>query len=298
MNAPQAVAVGPKAPLASPAKLMPASAATALDGSVFIAKAWTALDRAVYEQAGLDWAKRGRHDLAVAWLSEAIMLDPTIAQTYYDRGNSWFVLAAYDKAVDDYSAEIRIAGDQARSYYQRGLAYEKLGEPEKALLDYQRRLDEAPTDPEADSAVARVLATLTAKWSDAGFGQIHAVHVVAEAGSVVVPVLVNGEITLKFIVDSGAADVSIPSDVVSTLIRTGSLKPADITGEQIYQLANGSEMWSKTFNIRTLKVGDIVVENVRATIAPPAGELLLGQTFLKRFSAWSIDNDNRLLLLK
>jgi len=301
-NVPLAVAAGLKAPLGSSLKSMPASAPTsaaaALDARVFVANAWTALDRAVYEQAGLDWAKRGRHDLAVAWLSEAIMLDPTIAQTYYYRGNSWFVLADYDKAIDDYSAEIRIAGDRARSYYQRGLAYEKLGEPEKALLDFQRRLDEAPTDAEADGAVARILAALTAKWSDAGLGQIHAVHVDSQAGSFVVPVLVNGDITLKFIVDSGAADVSIPSDVVSTLMRSGSLKPADITGEQAYQLANGSEMWSRTFTIRTLKVGDIVVENVRATIAPPEGELLLGQTFLKRFNAWSIDNANRLLLLR
>ena len=35
--------------------------------------------------------KRGRHDLAVAWLSGAITLDPTDAQTYYYRGNSWFL---------------------------------------------------------------------------------------------------------------------------------------------------------------------------------------------------------------
>ena len=67
--------------------------------------------------------------------------------------------------------------------------------------------------------VARVLATLTAKWSDAGLGQIYAIHVVSQVGSFVVPVLVNGEITLNFIVDSGAADVSIPGDVVSTLIE-------------------------------------------------------------------------------
>jgi len=71
-----------------------------------------------------------------------------------------------------------------------------------------------------------------------------------------------------------------------------------MTGEEAYQLANGSEMFSKTFTLRSLKVGDIVVENVRATIAPPEGRLLLGQTFLKRFNAWSIDNANRLLLLR
>ena len=130
------VAVVPKAPLGSSSKSMsasaPTSAAAALEGSVFIANAWIVLDRAVYEQAELIGRKRGRHDLAVACSSAAIMLDPTDAQTYYYRGNSWFLLAAYDKAIDDYSAEIRIAGDHAHSYYQRGLAYEKLGEPEKS----------------------------------------------------------------------------------------------------------------------------------------------------------------------
>jgi clan AA aspartic protease (TIGR02281 family) len=272
--------------------------AATLEKSAFVANAWSALDRDVYEQAGIEWAKRGRHDLAVAWLSEAIMLDPTDSQAYYDRGNSWFLLADYGKAINDYSAEIRIAGDHARSYYQRGLAYEKLGQPEKALVDFQRRLGEAPADLAADSAVARILATLTAKWSNAGLGQIHVIQVASESGDFVVPVVVNGEITLNFIVDSGAADVSIPSDVASTLARTGSLKPADMTGEEAYQLANGSEMFSKTFTLRSLKVGDIVVENVRATIAPPEGRLLLGQTFLKRFNAWSIDNANRLLLLR
>jgi clan AA aspartic protease (TIGR02281 family) len=278
--------------------LAPTPLAARLETTAFVASAWSALDRAVYEQAGVEWAKRGRHDLAVAWLNEAIMLDPSDPQAYFDRGNAWFGLADYGKAIDDYSAEIRIAGDRAHSYYQRGLAYEKLGQPEKALVDFQRRLDAAPTDLAADSAVARVLATLTAKWSDAGLGQLHVIQIVSESGDFVVPVVINGEITLKFIVDSGAAEVSIPSDVASTLARAGSLTLTDMIGDEAYQLANGSEMLSKTFTLRSLKVGDIVVENVRAAIAPPQGKLLLGQTFFKRFNAWSIDNANRLLLLR
>ena len=36
-----------------------------------------------------------------------------------------------------------------------------------------------------------------------------------EGGTYVVPVLINDAITLDFVVDSGAADVSIPADVVS-----------------------------------------------------------------------------------
>ena len=45
-----------------------------------------------------------------------------------------------------------------------------------------------------------------------------------EGGVYVVPVLINNAITLDFIVDSGAADVSIPADVVMTLMRTGTIK--------------------------------------------------------------------------
>jgi len=290
-----AAAVERDALLGPPAKSPPAAT---LERSAFVANAWSMLDRDVYEQAGVEWAKRGRHDLAVAWLSEAILLDPKAPQAYYARGNSWFSLTDYGKAIDDYSTVIRIAPDHARSYYQRGLAYEKLGQPEKALADFQRRLDEAPTDVEADGAVTRVLAMLTAKWSDAGLGRIHVIRVAADSGDFVVPVVINEEITLKFIVDSGAADVSIPGDVASILMRTGSLKLTDIAGEQAYRLADGSEMVSKTITLRSLKVGDIVVENVRATIAPAEGKLLLGQTFLKRFNAWSIDNANHLLLLR
>ena len=178
--------------------LAPAAAKLALD-KIQLADAWTSLSRDAYEQAGLDWATKGRHELAVALFSEAIALDPADASAYYYRGSSWFSLAAYDKAIDDYSAEIRLAGGRALSHYQRGLAYEKRGELGKALRDFRRRLDEAPTDAEADSAVARVLAAIMAKWPTAGLEETHAIPVVSEDGAFVVPVLVNGEVTLKFV---------------------------------------------------------------------------------------------------
>jgi hypothetical protein len=113
----------------------------------------------------------------------------------------------------------------------------------------------------------------------------------------IVSVMINGKITLNFTIDSGAADVSVPSDVVSTLIRTGSITKEDFLGEQQYQLADGSVVPSATFIIRSLKVGDKVVENVKGSVAPPKGILLLGQSFLNRFNYWSIDNRQRLLFL-
>jgi predicted aspartyl protease len=77
-----------------------------------------------------------------------------------------------------------------------------------------------------------------------------------DGGTFVVPVLINGAVTLDFTIDSGAADVTVPADVFSTLTRTGTISGDDVIGEQTYVLANGSKTKSVTFTIRSLRVGD------------------------------------------
>jgi predicted aspartyl protease len=119
-----------------------------------------------------------------------------------------------------------------------------------------------------------------------------------QGGTFTVPVTVNGAMTLNFSVDSGAADVSIPADVVLTLMRTGTIDRGDFLGNRTYMLADGSTAPSPTFRIRTLKVGDREVRNVVASIAPVSGSLLLGQSFLSHFASWSIDNHRGTLVLE
>ena len=123
------------------------------------------------------------------------------------------------------------------------------------------------------------------------------VPMISDGGTFRVPVTINDELTLKFVIDSGAADVSVPADVVMTLLRTGTITDADFLGKQTYQLADGSTVPSQQFLIRTLKVGDATLENVVGSIAPVAGGLLLGQSFLSRFNTWSIDNHQQALIL-
>jgi clan AA aspartic protease (TIGR02281 family) len=118
-----------------------------------------------------------------------------------------------------------------------------------------------------------------------------------EEGAFIVPVTINGKITLNFTIDSGASDVAVPADVVSTLIRTGSIAEGDFIGQRQYQLADGSTVPSVVFILRSLKVGDKVVINVRANVTSAQGDLLLGQSFLSRFNSWSVDNKQRLLFL-
>jgi clan AA aspartic protease (TIGR02281 family) len=119
-----------------------------------------------------------------------------------------------------------------------------------------------------------------------------------DGGIFVVPVQINGTMTLDLIIDSGAADVSVPADVVSTLMRAGTIREADFIGQRTYVLADGSKSQSATFTIRSLRVGDMVLDNVRGSVASSQGSLLLGQSFLEHFKSWSIDNTKHELFLE
>jgi clan AA aspartic protease (TIGR02281 family) len=119
-----------------------------------------------------------------------------------------------------------------------------------------------------------------------------------EGGVYVVPVRLNGAITLNAVVDSGATDVSIPADVVLTLMRAKTISDKDFLGEQTYVLADGSRAPSSRFRIRSLKVGNSTIEDVDAIMAPANAVILLGQSFLGKFKSWSIDNDRHVLMLR
>jgi hypothetical protein len=116
-------------------------------------------------------------------------------------------------------------------------------------------------------------------------------------GTFLIPVLINGKIPLDFTIDSGATYVSVPADVVITLARTGTLQKSDFIGKENFTLADGSIVPSKTFVIRSLKVGNYLLKDVKANVADTKAVPLLGQSFLSRFDAWSIDNKRQVLLL-
>ena len=148
-----------------------------------------------------------------------------------------------------------------------------------------------PTQPQQPKAAS-------VSQPEAARSFVQSVPMQKQNGIFVVPVLINDSITLKFVVDSGASDVSIPADVVMTLMRTGTLTENDFLGTQTYKLADGSKVPSRTFRLKSLKVGDMVIENVTGSMAAVEGSLLLGQSFLGRFKSWSIDNTKHALVLE
>ncbi|HYC10371.1 MAG TPA: retropepsin-like aspartic protease, partial [Steroidobacteraceae bacterium] len=129
------------------------------------------------------------------------------------------------------------------------------------------------------------------------FARAEVVQLHLEGGTYVVPVLLNHKVIRSFTIDSGSADVSIPEEVFTLLIREGTVAQQDMLDTRRYRLADGSEQTSRRFLVRSLRVGNVELRDVVASVVPEGGELLLGQSFLSRLSSWSIDNDRHTLAL-
>jgi clan AA aspartic protease (TIGR02281 family) len=130
---------------------------------------------------------------------------------------------------------------------------------------------------------------------DRPVGQI--VSIEPHDGAFVIPVVLNDVMTVKFIVDSGSADVSIPEDVASTLMKSGTMTGADLLGNKTYMLADGSLVPSKIYRMASLRIGRMVMQNVTVRIAAAKSSLLLGQSFLSRLKSWSMDNARQVMII-
>jgi clan AA aspartic protease (TIGR02281 family) len=112
-----------------------------------------------------------------------------------------------------------------------------------------------------------------------------------------VPVRVNGATTVKFVVDSGAGIVMLPSDLVDTLTKSGAIASTDQLGRSYFIAADGRRHKAARLMLRQLDVGGHTVTNLMALVGPAHAEPLLGQTFLAKFKSWTLDNRRHVLII-
>src|ERR1700720_1984542 len=96
-------------------------------------------------------------------------------------------------------------------------------------------------------------------------------------GVFMVPVRINDAVVIPFVLDSGAAEVQIPTDVFLVLRRAGTVSQSDFIGTGTYILADGSKQSSDRFVLRKVSVGNYVITSVVANVASAKGDPLLGQ---------------------
>ncbi|HEV2185582.1 MAG TPA: retropepsin-like aspartic protease [Stellaceae bacterium] len=117
-------------------------------------------------------------------------------------------------------------------------------------------------------------------------------------GNLWVPAQINKVVTIDFVIDSGASDITLPRDVYQTLIRSGTLTKADYIGTAQFGIADGSEVKGIKFKLASFQVGNQVLTDVVASVMPSdSATPLLGLSFLSRFQSWAIDNNSGTLKL-
>lgn len=107
------------------------------------------------------------------------------------------------------------------------------------------------------------------------------------------------DLKLRFIFDTGASSICISSSEASVLYRQGTLTKEDILNKEYFQDATGKISEGTKINLRTVKLGSIILENIEATVIDNVdAPLLLGQTVFEKFGAIEIDNINNQIILK
>ncbi len=119
-----------------------------------------------------------------------------------------------------------------------------------------------------------------------------------ENGVTSLSVTVGGKITSKFILDSGAGECNISSELEKKLIANGIIKKTDYLVNGLYKLADGSIVENRRVKIPKMKIGNKTVSNVIVSIGTSDSPNLLGQSFLNKLDKWSIDNSKKTLIVE
>jgi len=117
-------------------------------------------------------------------------------------------------------------------------------------------------------------------------------------GVYMMPCKVNG-LSLNFIFDTGASDVSISLTEALFMIKNGYLKQSDLRGTEYYRIANGNIQEGTKIILQEIQIGKLKLRNVPASIVHSLeAPLLLGQSALSKLGKIEFDYTNHTLTIK
>ena len=110
-------------------------------------------------------------------------------------------------------------------------------------------------------------------------------------GVYTLPCTVNG-IELRFIFDTGASDVCLSLSEAIFMLKNGYMSEEDLLGASQATLGDGNIIENTQAIIRELKIGDITLRNVKATIVHKSNApLLLGQSAIRQLGTIQLNGE-------
>ncbi|MBS1977542.1 MAG: retroviral-like aspartic protease family protein [Bacteroidetes bacterium] len=128
-------------------------------------------------------------------------------------------------------------------------------------------------------------------------GSTQTIKMSKENGVYKVPCKING-LSLSFIIDTGASEVSISLTEALFMLKNGYLAETDIKGVEKYRIANGQIAEGTKVILRSIKLGQFEINDVEATVLHNINSpLLFGLSALKRFGKIELDYDQQTIKL-
>ena len=104
------------------------------------------------------------------------------------------------------------------------------------------------------------------------------------------------DLPLSFIFDTGASTVSISSLEATFMYKNDYLSAKDFVGKSSFVDANGDISVGTIINLNSVKLGDLELKDVKASVVSnDNAPLLLGQSVLRRLGKIEIDNEKNVL---
>ncbi len=92
---------------------------------------------------GTQLLRKGKTYKAIAYLTQAIEIEPKYAEAYINRGRAYYHLAHYEEAISDYTKTLSLKQYAADAYASRGDVYRALDNVPRAIADYTASLEKS-----------------------------------------------------------------------------------------------------------------------------------------------------------
>jgi hypothetical protein len=93
------------------------------------------------------------------------------------------------------------------------------------------------------------------------------ITLINESGNLMVPTMVNDKDNVNWKYDVAGKKIEITEAMAEQLLESGAISKGDFEDGESFRTAGGKKMPSNVFIIKTLQIGDVILENVKVTIS-------------------------------
>ena len=109
--------------------------------------------------------------------------------------------------------------------------------------------------------------------------------------------LKTGSMIQFWLFDTGATDLLINKEMEEQLKKEGMISQASYLGTGKYEMANGTIDTCRKYQVNNIQVGHYKINNIIMAVSDKSKRIIAGKGLLNKFTNWTLDNKNDLLIL-